>query len=180
MKIIDMNQLSSAQFLKAARILTDSLPNGWPTLQEAQEEIKERLVPENTLLAAIEREEVLGWGGILSGYDGRVFELHPLVVREDWRRKGIGTELVKSLEEAARDRGGLTMQLGADDEVGDGQTSLAHVDLYDDLPRRICQFDPGTHQSSFYMKLGYSIIGVMPDANGIGKPDIYLGKSLWH
>lgn len=180
MKIVNMNQLSSAQLLEAAHILTDSIPYGWPTLQEAQEEIKERLIPENTLLAAIEGQEVLGWGGILPGYDGRVFELHPLAVREDWRRKGIGTELVKSLEEAARDRGGLTMQLGAVDEVGDGETSFAHVDLFDDLPRRICEFDPGTHQSGFYMKLGYRIIGVMPDANGIGKPDIYLGKSLWN
>jgi aminoglycoside 6'-N-acetyltransferase I len=68
--------------------------------------------------------------------------------------------------------------LGADDEIGDGETSLANVDLFDDLPGKISNFTAGTHQSGFYLKLGYRIIGVMPNANGIGKPDIYFGKGL--
>ncbi|CAK7018299.1 hypothetical protein [Tissierella sp.] len=70
------------------------------------------------------------------------------------------------------------MQLGADDEVNDGETSFANVDLYDNLPMRIENFNPGTHQTGFYMKVGYKIIGVVPDANGIGKPDIWMGKRL--
>lgn len=73
----------------------------------------------------------------------------------------------------------MTIHAGADDERDDGETSFANVDLYDDLPGKIRDFSPGTHQSAFYMKLGYKIIGVMPDANGIGKPDIFLGKRLW-
>lgn len=28
----------------------------------------------------------------------------------------------------------------------------------------------------FYQKMGFAIVGVMPDANGIGKPDIYIAK----
>jgi len=39
-------------------------------------------------------------------------------------------------------------------------------------------FSPGAHQSGFYLKLGYKLIGVMPDANGRGKPDLYFGKRL--
>jgi aminoglycoside 6'-N-acetyltransferase I len=27
------------------------------------------------------------------------------------------------------------------------------------------------HPYEFYMKIGFSIVGVMPDANGVGKPD---------
>jgi aminoglycoside 6'-N-acetyltransferase I len=85
---------------------------------------------------------------------------------------------VQALEKAARERGGLTLHLGADDEKPGGETSLANVDLYDDLPKRIQEFKYGTHQAAFYMKLGFKIIGVMPDANGIGKPDIYFAKRL--
>ncbi len=38
--------------------------------------------------------------------------------------------------------------------------------------------NPGGHPYEFYQKLGYVIVGVVPDANGFGKPDIYMAKSL--
>lgn len=28
----------------------------------------------------------------------------------------------------------------------------------------------------FYQKMDFAIVGVMPDSNGIGKPDIYIAK----
>ena len=181
MKIINMNKLSDCQLQQAAQMLTDELPIGWPTLADAQTEISECLShePEGLFLAAVEDDEVVGWCGILPEYNGKVFELHPLVVRCDRQRKGIGAKLISAIEEAARKKGGLTLRLGADDEKPGGETSLANVDLYDDLPRRIQDFEPGTHQSAFYMKLGYKIVGVMPDANGVGKPDIFLAKRLY-
>jgi len=178
MEIVNMTQLNKTQIIQAAKILTDSIPIGWPTLQSALDEINELLVPENTLLAAVENDIVIGWGGILPKYNGNVFEIHPLVVSSDRRRQGIGRAIVTALEDEARKQGGLTVYLGADDERGDGETSFANVDLFDDLPEKIKSFSPGTHQSGFYLKLGYKIIGVMPDANGKGKPDIYLGKRL--
>jgi len=179
LEIINMEQLNSDQLVQAAQILTDSIPEGWPTLRDALDEINRLLVPENTLLAAVENEVVVGWGGILPEYGGKVFELHPLAVRSDRRGQGIGSAIVAALEDEARRRGGLTIRVGADDERDGGETSLANADLYDDLPGKIRDFSPGTHQSGFYMKLGYKIIGVMPDANGPGKPDIFLGKRLW-
>lgn len=178
MEIINMNESNKPQRMQAAQILADGLPIGWPTLQDAINEIKECLIPEKTLLAAVENEIVIGLGGIAPGYNGNVFELHPLVVREDKRKQGIGRKIVTALESEARRQGGLIIHLGADDEIGDGETSFANVDLFDDLPGKINNFTAGTHQSGFYLKLGYKIIGVMPDANGIGKPDIYLGKRL--
>lgn len=179
MEIVNMTKLSKTQIIQAAQILTDSIPIGWPTLQHAMDEIKELLIPENTMLAAIENDIVVGWGGILAPiYNGNVFELHPLAVRSDKRNQGIGRALVTALEDEARKQGGLTIYLGADDEQGGGETSFANVDLYDDLPGKITNFTAGSHQSGFYLKLGYKIIGVMPDANGIGKPDIYFGKRL--
>lgn len=179
MEIINMNELTKEQLLQAAQILTDSLPLGWADLDEAIGEINERLIPENTLLASVIDGEVVGWGGILAPqYDGRVFELHPLAVREDMRRHGIGRAIVAALECEAKKQGGLIIYLGADDEREGGETSLANADLFDDLPGQLADFKPGTHQSGFYLKLGYKIIGVMPDANGVGKPDIFFGKRI--
>ena len=44
MNIINMVQVSKTQIMQAAQILTDSLPIGWPTLQDAIDEIKERSI----------------------------------------------------------------------------------------------------------------------------------------
>jgi len=96
------------------------------------DEIHKLLTPENTLLAAIEDDIVVGWGGILPGYNGNVFEIHPLAVRSDKRRQGVGRAIVKALEDEARKQGGLTIFVGADDERGSGETSFANVDLYND------------------------------------------------
>ena len=183
MKIINMNELNESQLRQAAQILTDELPIGWPSLSDALEEIDEitalcKEEPEALFLAAVEDDEVIGWCGILPSYDGHVYELHPLAVRRDRQGKGIGAKLVGAVEAAAREKGGLTLWLGADDEKPSGETSLANTDLYDDLSKLMQDFKPGTHQSAFYLKLGFKIIGVMPDANGIGKPDIFFAKKL--
>lgn len=178
MEIVNMNRLNDKQIEQAAQLLTNELPLGWATFDEAMDEIRERLVPRNTLLAAVENEEVVGWCGMLPSYGGRVFELHSLAVARHVQRKGIGAMLVSALEDAARERGGITMWLGADDEKPGGETSFANTDLYDDLPRHFNEFDPGQHQTAFYLKMGFKVVGVMPDANGIGKPDIYMAKRL--
>lgn len=52
--------------------------------------------------------------------------------------------------------------------------------LYRDLPGHISGLrDLGQrHPFLFYRKLGYVVTGLMPDANGRGKPDIYMSKAL--
>ena len=117
-------------------------------------------------------------GGEAAAAGRLVRELHPLAVRADKRNQGIGRAIVTALEDEARKKGGLIIHLGADDEKYGGETSLANADLFDNLPEKLKNFRPGTHQSGFYLKLGYQIIGVMPDANGKGKPDIFFGKRL--
>ena len=34
------------------------------------------------------------------------------------------------------------------------------------------------HPYEFYLKVGFAIVGVIPDANGPGKPDIMMAKSV--
>jgi len=181
MKIVDMKTLTNVQRIQAAQMLTNELPLGWKTLKDAMDEVNELLgddEPDAVFLAAMEDDEAMGWCGILPEYGGNLYELHPLVVRGDKQGKGVGTALMYAIEKCAKEKGGLTILVCADDEKPGGETSLANVDLYDDLPKRIQEFEPGTHQTAFYMKLGYRIVGVMPDANGKGKPDILLAKPL--
>jgi aminoglycoside 6'-N-acetyltransferase I len=125
-----------------------------------------------------ECQELVGWVGGLPQYNGRVWELHPMVVRKEYRRRGIGRALVAAFEAEAASRGGVTATLGTDDDSG--MTSLSDVSLYDNLPAHIAAVrDLGRgHPFLFYRKLGFVITGVMPDANGPGRPDIYMCKPL--
>ena len=89
----------------------------------------------------------------------------------------VGRALVADLERLVAARGALTLQLGSDDE--DDMTSLGGADLYDDLWARIRDIqDRKGHPFAFYRKLGYTIIGVIPDANGRGKPDILMARRI--
>jgi aminoglycoside 6'-N-acetyltransferase I len=58
-------------------------------------------------------------------------------------------------------------------------TSLAGVDLYENLWEQIRDIrNLKHHPFEFYQKMGYIITGVVPDANGIGKPDILMAKRI--
>ena len=101
-----------------------------------------------------------------------------MVVRREYRRRGIGRRLAEAFEAEIASRGALTATLGTDDDSG--MTSLSEVDLYGDVPRQIAELrDLGRgHPFLFYRRLGYVVTGVMPDANGRGKPDIYMSKRI--
>ena len=155
----------------------DHWPEAWPTLEEAVQEVPDSFEEGRiSRIARDENEVILGWIGGQPTY-GAVWELHPMVVRTDQQRRGIGRLLVADLEQIVRERGGLTLMLGTDDE--DGMTSLSGVDLYDNLWHHIAHIQNlKGHPYEFYQKLGYTIIGVVPDANGLGKPDILMAKRL--
>lgn len=67
--------------------------------------------------------------------------------------------------------------LGTDDE--DDMTSLSTVDLYEDTWGKIQNIrNIKGHPYEFYQKMGFVITGVVPDANGMGKPDILMSKRV--
>lgn len=152
-------------------------PQGWPSLAFAQRELT-RVIAEGFARAMLDARVVLGWVGGLPEYDGRVWELHPIVVLRNYRRRGIGRALAASFEAEAANRGALTVTLGTDDDSA--MTSLSGVDLYTELPRHLIDLhDLGCgHPFLFYQKLGFVVTGVMPDANGPGRPDIYMSKRV--
>jgi aminoglycoside 6'-N-acetyltransferase I len=86
--------------------------------------------------------------------------------------------LVADLEALVRARGGLTLILGSDDETN--MTSLGGVDLYSNLFDHLQKIrNLKGHPYEFYQKLGFVISGVVPDANGPGKPDILMAKKMY-
>ncbi|MDP9374498.1 MAG: GNAT family N-acetyltransferase [Chloroflexota bacterium] len=182
MRIIDLRPEDEPAARQVAALLVEGFreqaPDAWPTLDDALREVRESFGTERLSRVAVDEDNVvLGWIGGIRQYDGNVWELHPLVVHPGHRRRGIGRALVADLEERVRERDGLTLWLGTDDETG--QTSLACVDLYHDVCAHIAAIrNLRGHPYEFYRRLGFVIVGVMPDANGLGKPDIYMAKSL--
>ena len=166
----------------AAVLLRDAFRtwNGaWQDLESARETVGESLAPDRISRVAVDpADRVVGWIAGMPSYDGAVWELHPLAVAESHRRRGLGRALVEDLERLARQRGGFTLWLGSDDELG--ETTVGSIDVYDDIPGAIRGFRKlrGHHPSEFYFRLGFRIVGLMPDANGPGKPDIFFAKRL--
>ena len=181
-RIVDLLPEDEDVMEQAAALLVEGFreqwPEAWPDMDSALEEVRKALEPGKIARVAIDGEgRVLGWIGGQPEYRGRVWELHPLVVRPSAQRHGIGRALVRDLEKRVGERGALTMRVGTDDESG--ATSLSGVDLYADVPGHIAGSHVLTaHPLDFYRTLGFTVVGVMPDANGRGKPDIILAKRV--
>ena len=166
--------------LQVAELLIDGFKEtvSWNTLDSALEEVRQSF-GENRIsrVAMDENENVLGWIGGIEEYDGNVWELHPLVVRRDCRKKGIGRSLVEDFEKQVKIRNGTTIRLGTDDE--NNRTSVGGIDLYPNVIDHLLEIkNLREHPFEFYQKLGFVITGIVPDANGFGKPDIFMAKRV--
>ena len=168
---------------QAAALLVEGFsehwPDTWPDLDSARLTVRESLSTNRIARAALDDADgrLLGWAAAESLYNGNVWELTVLVVQPSLQRQGIGRALVEDMEGQVRERGGLTIWLGSDDE--DDMTSLAGVDLFPDPLAHLAAIrNYKGHPYEFYRKVGFSIAGVLPDANGLGKPDIFLAKSV--
>ena len=182
MQIMDLRADDAAAIRQIAEMMVEAFrehwPEAWPNLEAALEEVHEALADERiNRIAVAEDGVVLGWIGGISEYDGNAWELHPLVVRPDRQGEGIGQALVADLETRVREQGGLTVFLGTDDE--DNMTSLAGRDLYPNVAEHVIKIkNLRRHPFEFYQKQGYVVVGVIPDANGWGKPDILMAKRV--
>jgi aminoglycoside 6'-N-acetyltransferase I len=164
-----------------ARLLSETFQGraeDWQDLASAREEVRSSLEAGRLSRVCIDGSGlVLGWIGALPDYAGRVWEIHPLAVKASHRRQGIGRALIDDVERCVSARGGLTLWAGSDDEHH--ETSLGGTDLYADIPGAISAIrNLAHHPYEFYLRVGFRIAGVVPDANGVGKPDILLAKPV--
>jgi len=159
------------------RVFSISSPSAWPTVESAIDEVEQSFSPGRISIIAQSDGKIVGWIGGIQQYDGHVYELHPLVVEIRYQRRGIGTMLIKALEREVYARGAVTIWLGTDDE--DGRTSVSGIDLYPDVLNKLGAIQNlKSHPYEFYRKNGFSIVGILPDANGYGKPDIHMAKRV--
>ncbi|MDA0674466.1 MAG: GNAT family N-acetyltransferase [Cyanobacteria bacterium] len=182
MNILDLPPTAPDLMTATARLLQAGFrtfaPEAWPTLAAATAEVEASLGGDRlSRILVSDTGAVVGWIAAIPQYQGHSWELHPLVVAAAYRGQGWGRSLVQDLEAHIAQRGGGTLYVASDDEVG--LTSLAGVDLYPNPLAHLAQIqNPGGHPYGFYQRLGFALVGVIPDANGPGKPDIFLAKRV--
>ena len=182
LRLVDLSVNRADLVDQAARLLHDAFVGrtaDWQDLESAHVEVLDSLTDGKVSRVALNDESghVVGWIGAAPAYGGHVWEIHPLVVAEAFRRHGVGRMLIEDLESLARTRGATTLWAASDDEHG--ETSLSGVDLYPDIPAAIRNVrNLKSHPYEFYVRAGFTIAGILPDANGPGKPDIFLAKRI--
>lgn len=178
--ITDLDPADDGAVAQVARIVVEAFRGrspAWPDLASAEAEVRESFAEDRVSRVARDGEVVVGWIGGIPEYDGHAWELHPLAVDPTRHGEGIGRALVADLEREVAASGATTVYLSADDE--DGRTSLSDTDLYPDPLEHLARIEnPGGHPYSFYRSCGFAVVGVIPDANGPGKPNILMAKRL--
>ena len=167
----------SAAIDQATALLVEAFPHWLPTTELARGEVMEALGADRICLVARADDQILGWIGAIAEYS-HAWELHPLVVKEDARRKGVGRALVAALEERVRAAGALTLYLGTDDDGPAPGTSAGGRDLFPDVLTHAANLRVSDHPAGFYLRMGFEVVGLIPDANGPGKPDILMAKRV--
>jgi len=160
-------------------IETFSKANMWPDLDKnkAAETVNKCLNDKNICLGITVNNSLIGWIGLRPMYE-KTWELHPMVVKNDCQKKGYGKILLKEAEKIARENGIIGIFIGSDDETN--KTSLSDKEItgeniFDEI-KNIKNYK--NHPFEFYIKCGYCIIGMIPNANGPKKPDILLWKDI--
>jgi aminoglycoside 6'-N-acetyltransferase I len=179
--IEDLTADDGAAIEQAAALLVDFAPNraaAWPDLETAYETIEEALDAESIVRVALnDAGNVIGFAVAAPQYS-HAWELHPIVVAGDEQGRGVGSALLSDIEEQVAAEGGLTVYLGADDL--DGLTTAADTELFPNVivHAQALKAQSRRHPLGFFLQHGYEVIGLIPDANGPGRPDIWLGRSV--
>ena len=161
---------------QCAMLLTTNFGN-FNDVKSSKNAVNKSLVDGNINIIAVddETDNVLGWICGTETYNEHIWEIQPLVVRREYHNYGIGRELLSKFEKVASMRNGITLLL----ETQNDGTSLEGVDVYSDITGNIQNIKNLQHNVyEFYLKCGFKIVGLIPDAGGLGKTDILMAKRI--
>ena len=178
-EIIDLDTTDSLLVERLASVtyeaFKENAPDWVPTIDLARSQVISATSPGRQGRVIIEQDEAAGWIGIIKGE--RVWEIHPIAIAIDQQYKGFGHLLVEDVASLAKAAGALTLFASTSDEVG--TTNLFGADLYADPASYIRDIRAtGRNPFEFWRNAGFTVVGVLPDAEGMGKPAIHLARSL--
>jgi aminoglycoside 6'-N-acetyltransferase I len=179
MQIQDLDATDESLLEKLAALTHEAaafnFPNWLPTMDDAREEVSDATAEGHITRVLLDNAaEPLGWASCFHAY-GHVWEIHPLVVSVNQHRKGYGARLLADIETLAAARGAGVLVVGTADETG--ATSLGGVDLYRDPIAALANMTAAaSHPVGFWLRMGYALVGVTPDAEGPGLPSLNLAK----
>jgi aminoglycoside 6'-N-acetyltransferase I len=123
----------------------------------------------------MQQDQAIGWIGVIKGQN--VWEIHPIAVAIEHQYSGVGHLLVEDIARVAKEAGALTLFAGTSDEVG--TTNLFGVDLYSNPVDALKTLEAVERNPfKFWENVGFTVVGLMPDAEGLGKPGIHLARRL--
>ncbi len=180
MKIVDLTISDTDLIEQILVILHDCFeefsPEWLPNAKARREEVNESFSKERSSRVLIDDDRtVLGWVGAI--WNDNVWEIHPIAVSPKEQRKGFGKMLVDDITFLAKSNGAVSVWAGTSDETN--STNFSKVDLYRDIATSLENLTaPKSHPINFWLKMGFSIVGVMPDEEGLGKPGIHFAKRI--
>lgn len=149
----------------------------WPTLADGINEVITHSTDNHVSLVASIDDTIVGWISASPQYQQYGWELHPIVVAPKFQRRGVGKALVATLCAALLPRGATTLYAWSDDECM--STSLGGKNLLPNPLQHLATFVSSAHHAgAFYCAQGFVLCGVIPAANGPGKPDILFARSI--
>ena len=151
--------------------------DAWTDMESALVEVNECIVEPNICIGIKVGDDLAGWVGLRPMYP-ITWELHPMVVKKEFQGKGLGKLLLNELENIARGNNIIGIFAGSDDETN--STSLSNKKITgENIFEEISNIkNYKNHPYEFYKKCGYNIVGIIPNANGNNKPDIWLWKDI--
>jgi aminoglycoside 6'-N-acetyltransferase I len=152
--------------------------NLWLKNENSAIDVVEECIKGSNICIGIKLEnKLIGWGGLRPMYE-KTWELHPIVIKKEFQGKKYGKLLISEIEKTAYKNGIIGIVAGSDDETNSTSLSKKEINgdnIFEEI-KNIKNYK--NHPYEFYKKCGYNIIGIIPNANGQNKPDIWLWKDI--